>query len=212
VFLEGNRAERGAGSKRAKEESPVRVVCVLGRNVAGRWALVGSLEGKSSQLGRRRGRRVLILGALSPGRSFPPAISRTGQHCRRLRAPLLPLGTCSSQCFLPLLPRFLHFHSPIRAGIPRHAALVCAFTTCHIQAPLSWQRPPSSPIGQARTPASHTALDWCWFLASVAGGGGVLGGAGSHSDLSRPPTTASLQHLQGPGRCPRSANASLQTS
>jgi hypothetical protein len=104
-----------------------------------------------------------------------------------LQEPRFPRwGACSSQCFLPLLPRFAALFppsctlaSPIRALAATTAPPVCVFTTCHIRANLSWQRASASLIGQvslARMPASHTAVDWPCFPVSVDGWGG-LGGA-----------------------------------
>ena len=160
--------KRGCRQKQqARAERPGRVVCVLGRNVAGRWALVGSLEGKSSQLGKRRGSRVLILGHLSLVFASPCNFTSFSQVANE-REPRFLLGACSSQCFRPLLPRFPALSLTNPRANSHDAAPACAPTACHIKAALSWQRPCDSPIGQTRKPASHTAVDWCRFLVSVA--------------------------------------------
>jgi hypothetical protein len=133
--------------------------------VVGLW--FGNLEGKSSQLGKRRGSRVLILGH-SPWSSLPLAIPRDFFQVANESEPRFLLGACSSQCFRPLLPRFPALSLTNPRANSHDAAPAGVLTTCHIKAALSWQRPSGSPIGQTRQPALHTAVDWCSFLVSAA--------------------------------------------
>ena len=169
AYKKGNKAKRGCQeSNSLGEDSPGRGdFSCWAEMCAGRWALVGKLEEEKQPVGQETGQSGFNPGAFSP-RSTLPFPLQFHELFANEHEPRFLLGACSSQCFRPLLPRFPALSLTNPRANSHDAAPAGLFTTCHIKAALSWQRPSGSLIGQTRTPASHTAVDWCRFLVSAA--------------------------------------------